>query len=457
MQSLDSRRFEKRLLLHERHREALLCLLHKHGLRERRFRRQCVKTMYLIDDPQTRTFDDSFRARQRRMRTSPAPSLSGFRGKFLCTSSTGAHGQKVKSAPIWLPLKEAVLWAKEASGLPSIRPYFLVRYRREHFGGSKKSFRVTVDHACEFFLFLPEKNEAAPLSPTGEEGFFRVEIKFARRSRRRAEIIAAELAALGAIPVISKKGQALDLAGTWFANHFGIKDRKERELRGKAVEVKLTLEHGKLEDAFAALILEKLPALRDKTYPFVITTTTCNCYWGWKRGAQCVEGARATLQGANATLVSKTGSTLLDAELGIIERAEVKRPGLAYSGTGGLDEFARLVDPSWQYVGALFRFKKSVWLADPRGRMFRFSLDQCAVKERPEAPLLHQIEIEYTGRRLDKGAPAAPEEARGEILASLRDLARVTIAFCAARGISIIRKGEEKFSWLVDTLAAAPQ
>ena len=360
MDLIDLRRVELRFLLHECSIDTFITYLTTDcQLHEKVFKKHWITSVYFLDDAHSRTFTESFRARQRRKRKHSRFRLP-LQGSFLCSASIGGKSEKRKSAPRRLCFEEIEAWAKAESALPDVRPFVLAHYSRRHFKNAGGSIRVTIDSCCQFFLFERGNVEAVPLEPSGEAEFRRVEVKYRRNASASAENIMEELRRLGALPVISKKGQALDLYGSYLSKRYGIGAKKYKELPGKAIEVKFTLEGSRVEHMYAHLLQRDFsPLRRDEHYPYVVTVSTCNCYFGRHHDGGMVEAVKLVLQGSNISVVRKGQGYIMNRRLGIIERSEEKHFGTVYDGRGGLCALVAHLGHGLIHVGNLFRFKKS--------------------------------------------------------------------------------------------------
>ncbi len=446
MPSIDLERQEESLFIPINCLESLIAILKRHGFALQQFPNSHVQTIYLMDDEQTLSIDTSFRARRYLpTRFDPITLKNILSEKFFFEikryQNQNGHLERIKTPRQETTLKEAVEIANSLNQtfLP-LRPYLAIGYERKHWIKGD-NLRITIDSAINFWFFPKESTEANRLETPKEHNVLRIEAKFNSSSESEANNFLIELANLGALPIITKKQQALNMIREWHDKRFACL-RMQKEIPDSEIEAKISVA-GDSNQLFSNLIREEFaPFVFDNSFPFVLTSGSVNHYWNKEKSTETKEQAKALFHVRSFDLVFKDGYKVIDPSLGIIERREKKLKGFMYDDqglTGLIHRQGIFLDPL-KHIGYLFRSRKAIWLSNPNGRIYHVSIDRCHAKNR--SPLT-QIEIEYTGCVTN---PLPPNQARTIIIKDIQHLAAKTLSFL--RPQSFITLGDTKFAWL---------
>jgi hypothetical protein len=419
-----------------------------------------TQTVYLLDDEQTWSLGISLKARRYLKKHPSAISLekvqrSAYRLEVKKEVSMETRRKKRER---FGQLQKA---AQRASNqFPGIRPYLVIEYRRQHFvpHNADYEFRVTVDTETRFWFFPPDKSEAIVIKNFGtQEDIVRLEIKL-DPAGEIDDLVANflnQLSDLGAQPAISKKQEGLNTVKMWIDKTYA--NPLIKELKNVEIESKLTV-RSDIDPNILFVTLKEFckiatkPIILDPNYPFTITTSSVNHYWGSVGKREYLkEGVKILSRGVLARPVYKSDTRKVNSQLGIVERKEVKGEHFSCVET----PFSKIISQEESrmgkltYAGFLFRTRKAIWLLNElSGRIYHLSLDKCSASNKFP---LYQIEIEYSGMLQREGYfPLDYHKARREIIRDTKFLAKQILTFAKNRRIVLV-PGEEKFVWLISS------
>ncbi len=357
--------------------------------------------------------------------------------------------ERMKTAPKFLRLAEAVSEARSLLKIPALRPYLAVGYERRHFVPRDGSpIRFTVDREIRYWFLGPGVGGVAPL---GDERILRLEAKVPVGEEEHPGWVdlRRSLGTYGALPINSKRNEGFARIGQYLADRFGL--GVTRDLVGYEIEAKLLVHHDDPLALFRQIKewtkRETLPILLPDHFPFTIDAETVNQYWAEESDVGLVDGLKVLFRGEQFNSVLKTKSEVLDPEIGIVKRREVKAKSVAYS-----PQAYREMVTSWserarspRFLGHLIRWRRAIWPEEVNSRrVYHISLDRCAAAGR-QMPLW-QIEIEYIGSI--RGGAAPTRDLERTVVGELQHLVGCLLV-CANQGGRVVLEPTTltKFQW----------
>lgn len=458
--SIDLFRKEKRFFIPAILTNQLLELIKENGLEPICFsENKITQTIYLLDDEQSWSLGVSLKARRYLQNYSKSISLEvlmdnqfNFEIKKEIDGTETRAKEKQQSAS----LGEIVEMAKEK--FSRVRPYLIVEYDRQHYISPEQPWcRVTVDRGIRFWFLPCGKTEAVCIKDLKvTEDLTRLEVKV--DLSRETEISIADflnrISELGAQPVISKKQEGLNLVKTYLDKEHSSPMTKE--LKDCEIEAKLTVMTSFDPNVFFASLKELFlkgvgSILLDPSYPFTMTTSSVNYYWGKRGGDDCLsEGIKILSRGITARPVFKSNVVMLNLATGMIKRREVKATIFSVL-ENSFHDIVSQNEPligKVEYAGFLIRTRKAIWLINElTGRVYHVSLDRCTAHGKEP---LYQIEVEYSGKLKKIDASSGDSyEVEKEIIRETGIIAEEIMALAERKGVRL-SLGKEKFVWLTE-------
>jgi hypothetical protein len=461
MDGIDGARQEKRFFLPGDRFEALLAVFKEQDFVVKPSRKGNVThTMYFLDDEHSLSMGTSFKARRYLTCFSDTLDLGKlqevvYRCEVKKQVRLQDHEFREKIDGGDLTLRNAESFMRAEGGFHA-RPYLAVEYHRVHFVKKEQQerIRVTVDTQAHFWFFPFRQSMGIPVGDNAAAEVIRVEIKFDPNAAEEVGLgkFLEAIAAMGALPAISKKAEGLNFVKWWHDRKYAPPGMVN-ELGECEIEAKFSLEGFDFDALLARLRMfaqgsGMAPIISDTVFPYLLATTTINHYWAKKDAAGVlVEAVKFLARGGTGKVTMKANSKLVNARLGIIERKEVKGKSFPYP-CASLDEAARTSLPTETliYVGYLLRIRKAFWVISPQGRLYHISLERCVANGRSP---LDQIEVEYTGKRKQGNPESDHMSAREHIVADITTVAEKVLGYVKGLGDGCITAaGEEKFAWL---------
>lgn len=286
MKTIEFKRLERRFIVPKEAMAPVLKELDR-TLKRLFYDKEIVQTVYLNNDDLPASWTCSLKAR--RYLKNPAETTETVdidpEELFKCElKKDGAKDQAKIKTKNYLTIPGFCSWAaarlKSASDPAPLRPHILSQYRRFHFtlkGNSE--MRVTADMETGYGFFPQDR----PFVWIGKEDGLRVEIKTTPEmiNGTACKKIINLLQQHGALPVISKKGQAYNLHARYLNRQFGSKMQKE--LINTEAEAKFLIDHPQPSVFFLeikkALQSGKIPGFCFGSYPYVHSGNSINFYW----------------------------------------------------------------------------------------------------------------------------------------------------------------------------------
>ena len=349
-----------------------------------------------------------------------------------------------------LPLAEAISFISEKLEI-DLRPYMVDEYRRKHLvsGENPDLLRLTIDQQVRYGLFT---GLSSPADWIGNEEFVRIEIKAApwAESSEEYQRVLQLVTNYQPLPVISKREHAFSFAGL-------VIDKKGNPLRKETtdceIEAKFLVQH---PDP-AALLLELKKHFKGSQIDYMVAPhysytqegASINHYWSrYDKKEGTVDGTKLMFIGQKVRPVFKEETEILPEPYGLdclLERHEVKGEPFIYT-SQSFDRFLRKAERlrgGLKYIGYLHRSRRAFWPENRKsGRIYHISLDCC---QSFEGKVMWQLEVEYTGRYVDRLENISQEEAKVAIRQEVAELAQETRVFC---GDCLIPTTLTKFDWL---------
>ncbi len=384
-----------------------------------------VLTVYLQSDEHDIPFGASVKFRQflsEPLSSVPAhlPGLVRFEVK-----RTRHDTERTKTPPALLTAELALREARAALGIPTLRPYLAVQYKRHHFiPRDGTSLRVTLDRDTTYGFFSHANADATPL---GRESILRVEVKIPVSDVEFPAWVQLreELARHGAMPIVSKSIEGCARIGNYLTQCYGLPIVKD--LPGYEIEAKLLVHHEDPSRLFREIKEwtrhETEPILLARHFPFTVDGESVNQYWAETSDGKTVDGLKILLHGDQFSTVLKSETALLDVEFGIVRRREMKGKPVFYTPQdyGAAVERWREQASQPRFLGHLTRWRRAIWPEETTSRrIYHVSLDRCVAAVRQEP--LWQIEIEYVGRL--QGVPAPGGDLERTVVTEIQYLVR---------------------------------
>lgn len=408
MKTIDLTRLERRFIVPKEEAASLLKCLNK-ASKSLSHDKEIVQTIYLNDDNLSASWKMSLKARRYLKRPDIEAIDINPSELFKCELKKERAGNPVKTkTKVYSTLPNFCFWAttrlSDVLGSTSLRPHVLSQYRRRHFlplpTNNNLEMRVTADTEMAYGFFPKDR----PFVWTGKENGLRVEIKTNPEltdSAAYKEIVIL-LQQHGAIPVISKKGQAYNLHAKYLNQQFGSKIQKE--LLDTEAEAKFLINHPQPTALFfeirKALQNREIPGFSLDSYPHTHSSDSINFYWD--TGREKTNGLKLLYKGLFFRAVTKAKTRILKDAYGLnclMVRQEKKGERTEYSRENldrVLTEHAEKFGPI-KPLGHLSRARLSIWADNiNNGRIFHLTIDRCT---KEGGKVLYQLEIEYAGRK----------------------------------------------------------
>jgi len=356
-----------------------------------------------------------------------------------------------------LPIGEAIRFINEQlnTQMPDIvlRPYAADEYQRVHFISreNERMLRLTVDWNTRYAYFEEGSPEAIW---TGNDDFIRVELKVSPEyggSEEHNKVLEV-IAKYSAVPVISKRSRAFNLASV-FLDKKG--SRMKKEIHEREIEAKFLVHHPNPAILFLALkkhLQGGHPYRVCPHYAYTKEEGGINYYWARRDyQQQIVEGLKIRFLGQLIKPVFKKSTSIIPDHFGlncVLEREEVKGQAINFT-QEAYNEIIRRAERdlgSLEFIGYLVRSRRAFWPENKvTGRVYHISIDECRSFD---GRVIYQMEVEYTGRYLDRSSNESETELKQAIREEVTELSQEVLVFCNRSEQYLTPTTLTKFDWL---------
>jgi hypothetical protein len=289
----------------------------------------------------------------------------------------------------------------------SIEPFTGVSYRRARYKKNNNVYSVDKD----LTTFAIERNNGEiNFIRTKEYGDVIFETKEVCEDNRTRWQVYRNLVSNDAARFYSKKGESLNQLHYYRVAKL-VPKTIESEIKGEEMELKLNIQDTSSATQILGRLYEKLEEISPTGFnvcpdqPFFSSQSTVNAYYYDQDNPE--KEAKMLMRMGRFKFASKEPS---DGDGVAKTRKEDK--GVVFDNTR---QAIRESANGMIKAGTVVRTRNSFWIYSPEGRCFKVSMDiNRKLPYRPES-IFCQLEVEYTGKRIDSGEKGTKEDIQREL------------------------------------------